>query len=171
MKVLAIPLPPESRVVDRYPRTDLADAFAVDLPEGTISDPEALARFVLAQQPGWVAALMKLRDLLVAGFGLKTAAQLQAATGAGTRRIHIFRIYETHAREIVLGEDDRHLDFRLSLLYRPQAGSRAAQLVLSTVVHCHNRLGRNYLRLIAPFHRQVVQASLRRAARLGWPRL
>src|SRR6218665_1202136 len=119
MKVLAIPLPPESRVVDRYPRTDLADAFAVDLPEGTISDPEALARFVLAQQPGWVAALMKLRDLLVAGFGLKTAAQLQAATGAGTRRIHIFRIYETHAREIVLGEDDRHLDFRLSLLYRP----------------------------------------------------
>jgi hypothetical protein len=36
-------------------------------------------------------------------------------------------------------------------------------------VHCHNRLGRIYITLIAPFHRLVVEASLRRAARLGWP--
>jgi Protein of unknown function (DUF2867) len=41
--------------------------------------------------------------------------------------------------------------------------------VVSTVVHCHNRLGRTYITLIAPFHRRVVEAGLRRAARLGWP--
>jgi hypothetical protein len=37
-------------------------------------------------------------------------------------------------------------------------------------VHCHNRLGRFYIFVIAPFHRLVVKASLRRAAALGWPK-
>jgi hypothetical protein len=36
-------------------------------------------------------------------------------------------------------------------------------------VHCHNRLGRIYIFLIAPFHRWLVQAILRRAAHIGWP--
>ncbi|HEV3177687.1 MAG TPA: DUF2867 domain-containing protein [Stellaceae bacterium] len=34
-----------------------------------------------------------------------------------------------------------------------------------TVVHCHNRLGRTYLAVIAPFHRAIAQANLERAAR------
>ena len=38
------------------------------------------------------------------------------------------------------------------------------------VVHCHNLLGRVYILVIAPFHGQVVKASLRRAARVGWPK-
>ena len=72
--------------------------------------------------------------------------------------------------EIVVGEDDRHLDFRASFLVSP-AGAPAggAQLTASTVVHCHNLLGRTYLFISAPFHRLVVKASLRRAAELGWP--
>ncbi|MEO7642897.1 MAG: DUF2867 domain-containing protein, partial [Ramlibacter sp.] len=80
-------------------------------------------------------------------------------------------IYETLAHEIILGEDDSHLDFRVSVLVRPVPGEAdgAVQVVVSTVVHCHNLLGRSYLTLITPFHRQVVQAGLRRAARAGWP--
>ncbi len=87
------------------------------------------------------------------------------------KRIHIFKIYETRTHEIVLGENDKHLDFRLSVLRQPPATGTgdAPYLVLSTVVHCHNRLGRAYIMLIAPFHRLVVKSSLRRAARAGWP--
>ncbi|MEO8807103.1 MAG: DUF2867 domain-containing protein [Burkholderiaceae bacterium] len=169
-------VPPASRVAHFYASTDLADAFAIRLPPGASTDPETLARFMFAQQPRWVRGLMGVRDLLVAGFGLKTAAQLQdpAATGRHPR-VGIFRIYETRPHEIVLGEDDKHLDFRLSVLtellpvvHGPES---AGQVVLSTVVHCHNRLGRLYILLIAPFHRAVVQATLRRAARKGWPLL
>ncbi len=171
--VNSIAIPSESRVARFYPRTDLADAFAVRLPDDAISDPEMLARFVMSQQAPWVAGLMRVRDALVAGFGLKTARQLQDTAKAGSdRRVHIFKIYETSAQEILLGEDDSHLDFRLSLLRqtRTVAGQSVPYLVLSTVVHCHNRLGRTYIMLIAPFHRLVVQSSLRRAARAGWPR-
>ena len=166
----AVALPPSSRVSGLYARTDLADAFAIRLPPGASSDPETLARFIFAQQPRWVGHLMGLRDLIVARFGLKTATQLQDPAHAGHHpRVGIFRIYETRPHEIVLGEDDKHLDFRLSVLHEPLPGAGTSQIVLSTVVHCHNRLGRLYILLIAPFHRAVVQATLRRAARSGWP--
>jgi hypothetical protein len=170
--ITSVGLPAESRIGSFYPTTNLADAFSIDLPERTITDPEQLARFVFEQQPAWVAGLMALRDAIVAGFGLKTSNQLKRLDAhSGTRRVHIFKIYETSEHEIILGEDDKHLDFRLSGLYRPQSktASGAPRLVLSTVVKCHNVLGRTYILLIAPFHRLVVQASLRRAARMGWP--
>ena len=167
-----VAVPPASRVSGFYASTDLADAFAIRLPEGASTDPETLARFIFAQQPAWVGGLMSVRDLLVAGFGLKTATQLQDPAVAGHQpRVGIFRIHETRPHEIVLGEEDKHLDFRLSVLYEtlPAAHGSAGQVVLSTVVHCHNRLGRLYILLIAPFHRAIVQATLRRAARSGWP--
>jgi hypothetical protein len=170
--VTAVALPAASRVSRFYANTDLADAFAIRLPPGASTDPETLARFIFAQQPRWVGSLMGLRDLLVTSFGLKTATQLQDPANAGHHpRAGIFRIYETRAHEIVLGEDDKHLDFRLSVLHETvvPANANSGQLVLSTVVHCHNRLGRLYILLIAPFHRAIVQATLRRAARTGWP--
>jgi hypothetical protein len=171
--VVRVALPGESRATRFYASTDLEDAYAVRLPEGASADPEVLARFLFSHQAPWVAGLLRLRDALVAGFGLKTAAQLAKAGGPGGEgRIGIFRIYEIHAHEILLGEDDKHLDFRLSVLRQLRAdagGGSAPHLVLSTVVHCHNLPGRAYILLIAPFHRQVVQSALRRAARAGWP--
>ena len=35
-----------------------------------------------------------------------------------------------------------------------------------TVVHCHNRLGRTYLAVIAPVHRTILLANLERAVRV-----
>ena len=114
---------------------------------------------------------MTVRDALVAGLGLKTTKQLESlAVKDKASRVGIFKIYSTSQTEIVLGEDDKHLNFRLSVLCDGQPSpTGTGHLTVSTVVHCHNRLGRLYIRLIAPFHRLVVQASLRRAARVGWP--
>lgn len=170
--VQPVALPAESAVARLYQAPDLADAYAVRLPENAIDDPELLARFVFAHQAGWVARLMGLRDALVARFGLKTAKQLRAEGSAGSQeRVDIFRIYTRSAHEIVLGENDNHLDFRVSVLQqtRHTRDGRSRYLVLSTVVHCHNGFGRFYILAIAPFHRMVVRSSLRRAARMGWP--
>ena len=41
------------------------------------------------------------------------------------------------------------------------------ELVVVTVVHCHNWLGRTYLAAITPFHRVIARASLEQAARGG----
>lgn len=169
--VTPVALPHESTIARAYKCTNLADAYSVELPLGTSTSPELLARFIFSQQPPWINGLMTVRDVLVAGFGLKTAKHLKSL-GAESRasRVGIFKIYSRSETEIVLGEDDKHLDFRISVLCSNQAAlSGKRRLVLSTVVHCHNRLGRMYILLIAPFHRLVVQSSLRRAARTGWP--
>jgi hypothetical protein len=166
-----VTLPPGARVAGLYPGAFLADAYAIDLPVGATHDTLALARCTLERSAPWVDALMALRDRLVAGFGIKTAKALRADASAEVPRIGLFRIYETHGDEVVLGEDDRHLDFRVSVLRTPGAApGDGDRLTTVTVVHCHNRLGRNYIRLITPFHRLVVRTSLERAARAGWPR-
>jgi hypothetical protein len=166
-----VSLPPESAIANAYASINLADAYSIELPAGASTNPELLARFIFAHQARWIRVLTAIRDALVAAFGLKTARHLATlGSEGGAGRLGIFKIYNTSPTEIVLGEDDKHLDFRLSLLCADQPSSAVGRhLILSTVVHCHNRLGRLYIFLIAPFHRLVVQSSLRSAARVGWP--
>jgi hypothetical protein len=171
MRVAAVALPVQSAITHAYASVHLADAFAIPLPPGASGDPELLARFIFSHQPSWIGRLMKVRDAVVARLGLKTGKHLATlANDAKAKRVGIFKVYSTSATEIILGEDDKHLDFRVSVLCSagpaPEGGR---QLTVSTVVHCHNLLGRTYLLVIAPFHRLVVKASLRRAARIGWP--
>ena len=64
---------------------------------------------------------------------------------------------------VVLGLDDRHLDFRLIVDVVPLAQRR--QVTLTTVVRTHNAFGRAYLATILPFHRVIVRTMLRRAAK------
>ena len=145
---------------------------SIRLPSDASIDPDILTRFIFAEQPSWIGALIQVRDAIVARFGLKTAKHLATLSGDATGpRISIFRVFSTSETEVVLGENDKHLDFRVSILCTPGSPPTTDnQLTLSTVVHCHNRLGRTYLSVIAPFHRQVVKASLRRAANVGWPK-
>jgi len=168
LAVTSVPLPSASRATRCYAAPNLADAFAIALPDDASRDPEVLARFIFAHQAPWVAHLLALRDAIVSAFGLKTTGQLLQSTPAtpAVRRVSFFRIYAQDAQEILLGEDDRHLDFRLSVRREPLT----RQLVMSTVVQCHNRLGRLYILLIAPWHRLVVRSALKHAALAGWPR-
>jgi hypothetical protein len=160
-------LPLASRLSPSYGRADFADAFSVDLPEAASSDAELLARHIFERQPGWIAMLMSIRDMLVRPFGLKRAADLQARGGD---RISLFRVFERHQDEIILGEDDNHLDFRVSVLLQPASENRPRRLIVTTLVFYNRRLGRAYIGLIAPFHRMVVRTSLDRAQKRGWPR-
>ncbi len=170
--VIQVAIPSQSAVATAFKSVNLADAFSIQLPSDSSINPDVLARFIFSVQPSWIGALLNVRDAIVAGFGLKTAKHLATLSGDATvPRISIFRVFGTTETEVVLGEDDNHLDFRLSILCMPGLPPNTGnQLTLSTVVHCHNLLGRTYLSVIAPFHRQVVKASLRRAASVGWPK-
>ena len=172
-RVTSVSLPPESRVTSMYAAVNLADAYSIELPSGTSQDPEVLARFIFSELPPWMTGLMNIRDAVVAGFGLKTAKHLKHIDAKNNEnRVGIFKIYSKEKTELIVGEDDKHLDFRLSVLYSGTASPLGRQrLILSTVVHCHNRLGRVYISTIAPFHRLLVQSSMRHAARRGWPKV
>lgn len=166
----AIALPAESILAPTYKTSDLADAFAVPLPPAVAERPiDDLARDLLANPALWFRLLLAVRDGVMALFGVKTSGAVRsAAMRDGVAYVDFFPILARRDRELILGEDDRHLDFRLSLLVRDKADGAGRELVATTVVHCHNRLGRGYLRVIRPFHYLVVAGSLRRASRGVW---
>lgn len=169
---IEIQIPSDARANGFYAVTQLADAYAISLPADTVMEPEVLARFMFESQPAWAKQLMQLRDAMVSIVGLKTAKQLGAPkAGSLEKRIAIFKIYESNAKEVFLGEDDSHLNFRISAQVRPATASSPAQLIVSSVVHCNNLLGRTYITVIAPFHRSIVKAAMRRAALNGWPKI
>jgi hypothetical protein len=172
VSVTSVALPPGSRVTRMYAHPNLADAYTIRLPDDATTDPELLARFMFSHQAAWVGKLLRIRDALVVGFGLKTAKGLEeSARTERDKHVSIFRIYERTVDEIVLGEDDKHLDFRVSVFQETRAdvAGGGRYLTVSTVVRCHNLLGRTYILLITPFHEMVVRSSMRSAARIGWP--
>jgi hypothetical protein len=166
-KARTVTAPADSMLASRYPGADLLDAYAITLPAEASGDIDRLTRAVMGRPAGWARALMRVRDAVMAPLGVKTSASI-AREGRG-ERIDFFPVLDRSAREMVLGEDDRHLDFRTSVLVRNAAAGDGRELVATTVVHCHNLLGRAYLTAIAPFHRVIVRSYLTRAARRSWP--
>ena len=158
--------PRQSRIADWYDNADLLDSYAAALPADYGADIRVIGQAVLGQPALWFKMLLWIRDSVVRRFGLKTTGDLLRSNRDGDR-IDFFPVLSAYDDELILGEDDRHLDFRLSLLVQRVSGG--PDLVFATTaVRCHNRLGRAYLAAIAPFHRLVVHSNLRRAAKAGF---
>lgn len=163
-KARPVPMPSNSTLAPLYAGADLLDAFAIRLPAGASNDLEVLARAAFERQAWWIRALTRLRDVVMATVGVKTSRAVGLAAAARGPVIGFFPVLSKNATELVVGEDDWHLDFRVTIQLRADAAN-GRELVAATVVHCHNRLGRIYLRTIAPFHRVIVPASLEQAAK------
>src|SRR6202158_2966866 len=166
IKAHAVPVPSDSVLAPLYVGADLLDAFAIHLPAGANDDLEVLARVGFERQAGWVRALTWVRDAVMATVGVKSSRAIGAAAAArGLQVIGYLPLPSKSAGELVVGGGARHLASRAAILLRTgAAGGR--ELVVVTVVHCHNRLGRTYLAVIAPFHRTILRANLERAVRV-----
>ncbi len=152
-RVRAAELPAESLLHGRIGPGDFLDCYSVASGLGPRRAAEVITAF-----PGWVRALMALRGVLTAPFGLLNEAPGDAA---GMDRVGPFPVEAETAEELVAGFDDRHLDFRVSVF------SRDGRVWLATWVHPHNIGGRAYLAAIMPFHVLISRDGLARVARLG----
>lgn len=158
--------PSESIVASWYANASLLDSYSIDLSAAERSSMRALATMTVGDPPTWQRALIAMRDAMVTPFGLKTSGAVRASRES-EERVDFFPVQWEGRDEIVLGADDRHLDFRLSLLRR--LSPTGALLVATTVVHSHNALGLIYLNAIRPFHHLVVRANLARCAQAQLP--
>lgn len=157
-------MPTNSALAPLYADADLLDAFAIRLPANASDDLDVLARTAFERQAGWIRALTRVRDLMMATVGVKSSRAIGLDAAAHGPVIGYLPLLSRSATELIVGADDRHLDFRAAIQLR--AGpANGRELVTATVVHCHNRLGRIYLATIAPFHRAIVRANLERAVR------
>jgi hypothetical protein len=162
VRAYAVQAPSDSTLAPLYVGADLLDAYAIRLPAGTNDDLEMLARAGFERQAWWIRALTWVRDMVMTKVDVKSSRAVGIAAAARGPVIGFFPLLSKNEGELVMGEDDRHLDFRLAILLRAgEADTR--ELVFVTVVHCHNWLGRTYLAVIAPFHRLIAAASLEQA--------
>lgn len=141
------------------PNADFADAFSLVVDDAAIDAVTASRRW-LEHPPGWIAALMSLRDFLVGPLGLRTRHN---QTPARSARIGAFPVLSKTPERVVMGLDDRHLDFRLAVDVAA-LGDRRRQITAITLVRTHNRFGRIYLAVILPFHRRIVPGIMARMA-------
>jgi hypothetical protein len=153
--------PSESVVASWYENASLLDSYSIDLSASEQSSMRELATRTLVNPPAWQKALIALRDAMVTPFGIKTSDTVRTSRDSH-ERVDFFPVHWEGKDEIVLGTDDRHLDFRLSLLRRHSP--IGTLLIATTVVHTHNALGFTYLNAIRPFHHLVVRANLARCA-------
>lgn len=117
---------------------------------------------MLGGSPAWVRVLMSLRNRIVAVFGLKAAGagpDTESAIGG-------FPVVSERPERVVLGFDDRHLDFRIVVDVACE-GASASRVSVTTLVDRHNPFGRFYIAAVTPFHRAIVRGALNRLAAGG----
>ncbi|MFT4031774.1 MAG: DUF2867 domain-containing protein [Siphonobacter sp.] len=142
---------------------DYVDSFAGDLNDRRqdITSTE-IGKSFFKSAPKWVELLFALRNKLVGTFGLKTSEnmndrQLDHFKCTPGEQLGIFKVYNKTENEVVLGEDDKHLNFRVSLYLDQQAAnSEKKTLTISTAVTFNNFLGRLYFLPVKPFHKIIV---------------
>jgi hypothetical protein len=140
-------LPGGSRLWPLIGKGDFVDCYSVQ----SVLSPRAAVTRGLAL-PRWAKSLLAARNAMVRPLGLKTGAK------DSKDRVGIFPVQAEAANEILLGFDDRHLDFRIAVRCE---GGRA---YMSTWVHPHNLWGRFYLRLVMPFHILISRGAAARMA-------
>jgi len=152
---------PESSLLKNIPH-DYADGYSAALATHDLTI-EQVAKSFFTSDPAWVAWLFALRNSVVSLLGLKTSgsgereAILQNFKCEVGERIGLFKVFAKNENEIILGEDDRHLDFRVSLfLDKPNN-----MLTVSTIVNIHNWLGRLYFLPVKPFHKLIVPTMVK----------
>lgn len=156
-----VPVAPGDPAVAALAPVDYADAFRLRLPDGVPADLDTLARACLTATPRWVSGLLRLRNALMRPFGLCTDLAPDALAAHGRIKpgdsLGIFHVYSRTAHALLLGGDDRHLDFRVTF----EAPPAERAVTLTTAVRCHHAGGRAYFAVVRPFHRLVVPALLR----------
>lgn len=150
--VTATELPPDSALQRHVAAGDFLDCYAV-----AADVPPRRAAEIITAFPGWARFLLVIRRLLTTPFGLSNDGP------PAVDKVGIFPVESETGRELIAGFNDRHLNFRVSVL------SEGGRVFLATWVHPHNFGGRLYLAAILPFHILIVRNALARV-RASQPR-
>ncbi|MBL6446746.1 DUF2867 domain-containing protein [Fulvivirga sp. 29W222] len=166
MNIEKVYLPKESILANT--NYDYADSYKSEVNHGANEvDSVAVGKAFFSSSPKWITYLFDLRNRLVSIFGLKTSDQIKDKEeilnnfkGNPGEQLGLFKVYSKTDNELILGEDDKHLDFRVSLLLDTIAPSKRS-LTISTIVKYNNRFGKLYFLLVKPFHKLIVPAMLK----------
>ncbi|TDK25025.1 DUF2867 domain-containing protein [Luteimonas aestuarii] len=173
-------VPHESLLARQFDEShDHDDMFVLTLPAGTVPRGDAgnlLADVLdgfLHNPPTGVSWLMRLRNVLVRPWRLRTSplgcpvssllSEQPDQLFAGRHPVLAQCVPGARYAEVLLGADDRHLQFR-SCVGIAIDEDGAARIWLGTRVRCTNLFGRFYMAAITGVHRQYISPAMLRMA-------
>ncbi len=122
---------PENSILSKS-NCNYADSYCgiISKEDYTITSADIGKAFFFSS-PKWVTTLLKLRNKMVSFFGLKTGEtsnkkdiRIDDTDLEKGRQIGLFKIFDKTDNELILGEDDKHLNFRVSLLLDIQSKTK-----------------------------------------------
>jgi Protein of unknown function (DUF2867) len=122
---------------------------------------------IFAHHPLWMKLLLIIRNKIasLAGLDAPNASEIlhveikdRYVVG---EKIGVWPIFWLSEDEILAGRNNKHMDFRLSVLKIPD-GDRTS-VVVSTICTVHNLPGKLYLSFVVPFHRYGVRKLMANA--------
>lgn len=173
MKVGSCPLrevspPTGSALSSQMREIDFFDAYEVPLSQSNLTVEEAYWA-IFGSQPAWVRWLMHVRGWVAVRLGLMHPFGVNKTTFAGLPdfqprcRVGPFTVQSITDQELIVGDDDKHLNFRISAFKCEREGQ--VFLTVSTAVKIHNNLGHAYMFVVKPFHRLIAPYMVCRAVR------
>jgi len=166
MKTVKVDLPTASILFNTD--FDYVDGYqGTYLDKGHKISSKDIAKAFFTSGPGWAEKLFEFRNKLVSMFGLKTPKKennlqeiLDNFTCEPNERVGLFKVYNRTENEVILGEDDKHLNFRISLFKEDANKEGTKKLIISTTVKFNNWFGKLYFFPVKPFHKLIVPKML-----------
>lgn len=158
--------PPESPLIKQnFSPVHYSDSFRTEFSSSQHINVDDLVYAFFDSSPKWIEKLFTLRNAIVKMLGLKVSDlndrkrqrelfKVEKGNGLG-----LFKVFDKSDNEVLLGEDDKHLDFRVLFLLI-QNGNSNYVFTLTTPVRFHNAFGRFYFAIIKPFHQFIVPAMM-----------
>ncbi len=122
---------------------------------------------IFAHHPRWMTLLLIVRNKVAALAGLDAPTtseilhvEIKDRYVVG-ERIGVWPIFSLSENEVIAGRNNKHMDFRLSVL-KVRDGD-GTSVVVSTICMVHNLTGKLYLFFVVPFHRYGVRKLMANA--------
>jgi hypothetical protein len=167
-KIQPAELPAYSLAYKSFSRIDFIDSYTClfnsDKP---LSVDDTVMAFFNASSP-LISTLFSLRNKLMKPFGLKVSdinsreAQLKQFQVEPGNSLGLFKVMGRSDNEVLIGEDDKHLNFRISFLLtkHPELANHYS-FTLSTIVLINNSFGKLYFVFIKPVHKFIVPSMMK----------
>lgn len=151
---------PSSSMLDRRMREAayFSDSYRAPLRHADAGVTEIFLA-IFAHHPWWMKLALISRNKAVRLFGLQAPSTSEILNieskshYAVGDKIGVWPIHALTETELVAGRDNKHLDFRVSVLKE----SDGASVIVSTVCVVHNTFGKVYLFFVVPFHKLGVR--------------
>jgi hypothetical protein len=115
---------------------------------------------IILTLPGWINLALRIRYyLIVKPFGLSTG-RFDNKTENSEENSEPVPVIEKDENEIVMGSDDKHLYYRISVMKKEI--EQETEIYLNTIVRFHNIWGKLYFLPVRLGHKLVVKSLLNR---------